>query len=145
MRNMLPLVQQMEGLVPDAVIRPKVIAAVVATAVAYGLSIPSAKVDSPISHYVQTNFTGVMNTLSDINEKIVFDLKYAESLVRSIWHVRYNACHLPAGCFLAGKYDFFCSMIGVDNVISEADYAMLFEHKSAIAAASMTLQSLLKD
>ncbi len=108
----LDFVKQYESLVPEAVDRSKVVASAVAVALVKCQDIPTSEVNDPSAHYINMVMPRLRAELSDFNEGVVFDIRYAVELARQLWMVRYFACHGVKVSMYKPEYSFIENFIG---------------------------------
>lgn len=110
-------VTQAQTQVADPMLRSRIVAAAVATAVAMSQPLPSGYVGQAGEYFTNNVMPAAMQTISDFNENLVFDTNSALQYMRQLWQLRYwSAFQQMQSISLAGS-DFFGTFTGVDVVI----------------------------
>lgn len=131
MKSLTPLQIRLETLVQSPADRGRVLAAVIATSVVSKLSMPSNQVESAQLYYADNHNYIVGGKLSEVNEGIIYDVVYADELVRKIWLMRYNAAFAirpnptQCGCF-------FSALFAIADQISDEDRKFLDKYSCEI-------------
>jgi hypothetical protein len=111
--NHIELVKAING---DASIsienRSAIVGAAIAAAFAAAAPLPSTAVESPSSYFTLTVQPSITNTLSDLNESLVFSVKETIEFIGALWNVRYAAAH-PEAVFFTGTESYFESVFKV--------------------------------
>lgn len=115
------LMNQADYQVADATLRTKVLTAAIALAVVDTLSLPSGQVGDSSDFYNNQILPGVMGTVSDFNECVVFDTRACLEQIRNLWKVRYNCAYRPCSTVLSVGSSFVGSFTGAATALSN-DY-----------------------
>lgn len=120
--------------VPDADIRQKVASAVCAQFIADTLPIQNIAQDLIENHFKMTLGGLVSEKLSELNEKINIDVKYANDLIRSLWMCRVFAAFPanPERRKYAQDRGYFDTLMGAGIYVDNETSCFLNENKRAI-------------
>lgn len=132
--------KQYETLVTEVIDRQKVVASAIAVALVKDQDIPTSAVNDPSAHYINQISPRLRIALSDFNEGVVFDIRYALELARQLWLVRYFACHGTVVSMFKPEFSFIENYMGASQALSQDLAAVLNKHQVAIGllAASVT-------
>lgn len=140
----LDFIKQTQTLVPEITERSKVVASAVAVALVKCQDIPTAEVTEPSSHYINMILPRLRAELSDFNEGVVFDIRYALELARQLWMVRYFACHGVKVAMYKPEYSFVENFTGASQALSEDMAALLNKHQVAIGLLAASVCSIIE-
>lgn len=128
----IDFIKQTQTLVTDIVDRNRVIACAVAVALVKKQDIPSSPVEDPAAHYITNISPRLRQYLSDFNEGVVFDIRYAVEVARSLWMLRYYACHGSTVSMFKPEYSFIENFTAGSMTIPEDVKTLLNKHQSSI-------------
>ncbi|SAK83869.1 hypothetical protein AWB81_04246 [Caballeronia arationis] len=114
--------------------RGRIIGTAVALAASRLVSIPSAPVDAPSTHYNFTVLPQVMELIAGFNEQVVFDVKHALAQVREFWFLRYHAVHPCGQVIIDLDLGFYDNLLGVAEWVDGDSHQFNNEHKVEILA-----------
>lgn len=129
--------------IPDALLRPQILAAAVALAVVNQAALPTAAVNNPSLHFAEQVLTPAGVEISNLNESLIFDCRSACDYARMFWMVRYNAAHPVARAAYGDTFSFFDNLSGVAFAVPPAAKEFLDVNKSQILALAADVQNLL--
>ena len=101
-------------------------------------------VENPASHFTTAVLPGLQNTLSCLNEELVFDCKAAIDHVRNFWLVRYSAAHPITRPVFTIWSTFFESVLGVGAFVSQETMEYCNEHKQELFSVTSAMNDLLE-
>jgi hypothetical protein len=133
-KQCMDLSDQAENQVSDAVLRAKVLTAAIALAIVDTLPLPSGAVTDSTEYFLNQLQPGLMNTVSIMNECIVFDTRACLEQVRNLWKVRYHCAYRSCPTVLSTE-SFLGSFTGTATYLS-ADY-IEFSHTNGAAIVSL--------
>lgn len=139
----LNIIAQAEQQVQDSVLRSKVIAAALATAIARTMSLPSAEVEHAGTYFSEQVMPMAMRTISEFNESMVFDARLAFDYTRQLWKLRYASAYNVVPAPPAGNGDFINSFTGANVCIAPNFRCFLEENALTVASLSQFFASTL--
>ena len=141
----LDFIKQINSLVPDIVIRNRVVACAVAAALSKTQDIPSAPVQDPSAYYITNIQPRLRTQLSDFNEGVVYDIRYAVEVVRSLWLVRYHACHGSVVSMFKPENSFVENFTGASMVVPPDIASVLNTNQATIGLLGATISNYFKE
>jgi hypothetical protein len=114
--------------------RSRIIGTAVALAASRLVSVPSAPVDVPSTHYNFTVLPQVMELIAGFNEQVVFDVKHALAQAREFWFLRYHAVHPCGQVVIDLDIGFYDNVLGVAEWVDDDSHKFNNEHKIEIFA-----------
>lgn len=140
-----PFVEAVQKCFINLARRNELVTYAVSWTLARELPLPSAPVDDPLLHFNSTSGLGIMSTISQINEVIIFDVREARELVRSFWMVRYHTLFPQVPDGIAPIFDFFCGAGQVGRYFTKEQHQFLAENSIAIYRVSEVLDACMKE
>jgi len=136
-QHYIEFVTQAQHQVVEPLLRSRIIAAAVAVAVAQANPLPSSEVSHAGEYFTNQVMPAAMNAISEFNENVVFDTRYALDIVRQLWQLRYwTAFQQTENIILKGEC-FFSSYTGIDVVISDAVRAFMDQNAKTVVSLSL--------
>lgn len=129
--------------IPDALVRPRIVAAAVALAVATQASLPTSAVDNVTLHFSTQVMQPMHSEVSRLNEELIFDARQACDYTRMFWMVRYNAAHPVIRAAFDSGFSFFDNLNGVAFAASPEAVEFFNKYKNDILALGAEVTSLL--
>ena len=150
----IKFIKQIQTLYLSAEEIRKVVAAAVATVLAYRAYLPTSPYNEKHEeelNYIQTILPGVKEQISDMNESFVFDTKFAIELTNQIYRARYHMVFpnlerdsRPFEDHEEVKGDFFCSASRIKHHVSYENWLFLTEKQIPILFLVQDLYRALK-
>lgn len=107
---------------------------------------PSSAVANPNLFYVQNVEGAVADIVSQLNEAVVFDTIPAMDYARRFWQLRYQELHDDEILALTScRYDFFCTISGVEKLFAQDEFEYLAEHKQSVVNVYNLIRAAFKE
>lgn len=123
--------------------RVDVLTTAIALAQSRVVPLPSAPVASPANYYNLQVLNTVMNTLGEINEHAVFDLKCAINETRQFWLIRYHAAH-PGILPIVSDVGFVDTIVGAGIVLDKELHCFANQYKDQILRLASNIMPLIQ-
>jgi hypothetical protein len=130
-------------LVDEPIDRCDVLTTAIALAQSRLVPLPTAPVASPANYYNLQVLNTVMNSLGELNEQIVFDLKCAINETRQFWLLRYNAAH-PGILPIVSDVGFVDTIVGAGIVLDKDLHCFANKYKDQILRIATDVTALLQ-
>ncbi|WP_233874743.1 hypothetical protein [Paraburkholderia adhaesiva] len=124
--------------------RSRIIATAVALAVSRVVSLPSAAVEAPGTHYNFTVLPEVQHHIGEFNEEVVFDVRLALAAAREFWMLRYHAAHAETFALVDPGAGFYDNLIGVAMYVDRDSCCFNNAHLVAIYALASEALGLIQ-
>jgi hypothetical protein len=125
-------------------VRSRIIATAVALAVSRVVSLPSAAVEAPGTHYNFTVLSEVQRYIGEFNEEVVFDVRLALAAAREFWMLRYQAAHVETFAMIVPAAGFYDNLIGVPTYVDKDSCCFNNQHLVAIFALAGQALALIR-
>jgi len=130
--------------IQDSLLRSRIIAAAVATAIAQSQPLPSSEVAHASEYFTNHVMPAAMSIISEFNESIVFDTAATLDQTRMLWQLRYFSAYRPNHQLLLGEGNFFTAFTGIDVIVSDNFYAFMNSNAAAVVNLSLFATDIIR-
>lgn len=118
----------------------KIFEIALARAVAYSVTVPTTPTENPSEYFQDQILNGALGVVYQINERVVIDVAFVETMLRKCWLARYTQLH-PG--FLFGEENYGIRLfLGVAEIFSKDEADFIADNSVAIAKQYNSIYSV---